>query len=53
VTDHGGSIEPQSAGKGRGARMRVLLPLGESKVQSPGSKVESQDFEMATQRRAA
>ena len=27
VTDHGGSIEPQSAGKGRGARMRVLLPL--------------------------
>jgi two-component system, NtrC family, sensor kinase len=27
VTDHGGTIEPESAGKGRGARMRVLLPL--------------------------
>jgi two-component system, NtrC family, sensor kinase len=27
VTDHGGTIEPQSAGPGRGAKMRVLLPL--------------------------
>ena len=27
VTDHGGAIEPESAGKGRGAKMRVLLPL--------------------------
>jgi two-component system NtrC family sensor kinase len=27
VTDHGGTIEPESAGKGRGAKMRVLLPL--------------------------
>jgi signal transduction histidine kinase len=27
ITDHGGAIEPESAGKGRGAKMRVLLPL--------------------------
>lgn len=27
VTDHGGMIEPASDGPGRGARMRVLLPL--------------------------
>jgi two-component system, NtrC family, sensor kinase len=27
VTDHGGTIEPESFGKGRGAKMRVLLPL--------------------------
>jgi signal transduction histidine kinase len=27
VTDHGGTIEPESAGKGRGAKMRLLLPL--------------------------
>jgi signal transduction histidine kinase len=27
VTDHGGTIEPDSAGPGRGATMRVLLPL--------------------------
>jgi signal transduction histidine kinase len=27
VTDHGGAIEPESAGPGRGAKMRVLLPL--------------------------
>jgi two-component system, NtrC family, sensor kinase len=27
VTDHGGSIEPTSAGPGKGAQMRVLLPL--------------------------
>lgn len=27
VTDHGGTIEPHSAGKGRGAKMRLLLPL--------------------------
>jgi two-component system, NtrC family, sensor kinase len=53
VTDHGGSIDPQSAGKGRGAQMRVLLPLQESKVQSPRSKAEGQDFELGGQRRAA
>jgi two-component system, NtrC family, sensor kinase len=27
VTEHGGTIEPASDGPGRGARMRVLLPL--------------------------
>jgi two-component system, NtrC family, sensor kinase len=27
VTDHGGTIQPESSGKGRGATMRVLLPL--------------------------
>jgi signal transduction histidine kinase len=27
VTDHGGTIEPESAGPGRGATMRVYLPL--------------------------
>jgi len=27
VTDHGGTIEPESSGPGRGARMRVRLPL--------------------------
>ena len=27
VTDHGGTIEPESSGKGCGAKMRVLLPL--------------------------
>ncbi|HEX5105254.1 MAG TPA: HAMP domain-containing sensor histidine kinase, partial [Pirellulaceae bacterium] len=27
VTDHGGTIEPSSDGPGKGARMRVLLPL--------------------------
>jgi signal transduction histidine kinase len=27
VTDHGGTIEPASDGPGRGAQMRVLLPL--------------------------
>jgi signal transduction histidine kinase len=27
VTDHGGSIEPSSDGPGKGAKMRVLLPL--------------------------
>lgn len=27
VTDHGGTIEPESSGPGRGAKMRVLLPL--------------------------
>ncbi len=53
VTDHGGAIEPESAGKGRGARMRVLLPLGESKVQSPKSNVESQKPEIKGQRQAA
>jgi len=34
VTDHGGAIEPHSAGKGRGATMRVLLPLQPTKVES-------------------
>ena len=27
VTDHGGTIEPESSGPGRGAKLRVLLPL--------------------------
>jgi len=27
VMDHGGTIEPSSEGVGKGARMRVLLPL--------------------------
>ncbi len=39
VTDHGGTIEPHSAGKGRGATMRVLLPL-QQQVESRTSKVE-------------
>jgi signal transduction histidine kinase len=34
VADHGGTIEPHSAGKGRGATMRVLIPLQQAKVES-------------------
>ena len=42
VTDHGGTIEPHSAGKGCGATMRVLLPLEQQQVESRRPKVESQ-----------
>lgn len=31
VTDHGGTIEPASAGAGQGAQMRLLLPLAANK----------------------
>src|SRR5262245_6186771 len=41
VTDHGGTIEPHSEGKGRGATMRVLLPL-QQQVESRKSNAESQ-----------
>ena len=38
IADHGGMIDPQSAGKGRGATMRVRLPLDESKVQGGATR---------------
>jgi signal transduction histidine kinase len=43
VTDHGGAIEPESAGRGRGATMRVRLPLQPLQVQSSKFKVQSSD----------
>jgi signal transduction histidine kinase len=43
VTDHGGAIEPQSAGRGRGATMRVRLPLQPLQVKSSKFKVQSSD----------
>jgi two-component system, NtrC family, sensor kinase len=53
VTDHGGTIEPDSAGRGRGATMRVLLPLQPSKVETTRSEVRSQRSEDGALRRAA
>jgi len=55
VTDQGGMIEPQSAGRCRGATMRVRLPLNEnaSKVQGPKSKVENPTSAPAALIRAA
>lgn len=41
VTDHGGTIEPQSAGQGKGATMRVRLPLEAANVQG-SKKVQGQ-----------
>jgi signal transduction histidine kinase len=43
VTDHGGTIEPESAGRGRGATMRVRLPLQPLQVQSAKFKVQKSD----------
>jgi two-component system NtrC family sensor kinase len=40
ITDHGGTIEPESAGRGHGATMRVRLPLDQ--VTDPGSKFQVQ-----------
>jgi signal transduction histidine kinase len=42
VTDHGGTIEPASDGPGRGARMRVLLPLVAREKSVQHSKPEPQ-----------
>jgi two-component system, NtrC family, sensor kinase len=47
VTDHGGTIEPDSPGKGRGATMRVLLPLSVSKVEGRKSNVDVVDIDRA------
>jgi signal transduction histidine kinase len=50
VTDHGGTIEAASDGPGRGAKMRVLLPLV---ARSQGSGVRGQESGGGMQRRAA
>jgi two-component system, NtrC family, sensor kinase len=40
VLDHGGKIEPSSDGPGKGARMRVLLPLAVRERAAPERKLE-------------
>jgi two-component system, NtrC family, sensor kinase len=42
VADHGGTIEPASDGPGKGARMRVLLPLVAKEKVIPLRKPQSQ-----------
>jgi two-component system NtrC family sensor kinase len=42
VADHGGTIEPASDGPGKGARMRVLLPLVAKEKTVPLHKLEPQ-----------
>jgi two-component system NtrC family sensor kinase len=45
ITDHGGTIDPESAGKGRGAKMRVLLPLQNVKSDSQRTEIRVQSPE--------
>jgi signal transduction histidine kinase len=52
VTDHGGTIEPKSAGRGCGATMRIRLPLNPTVVQSSKFKAQSSDASVPVLRAA-